>query len=234
MPTVGTGKVMSVNEFAPEEITYLTSLPAVSGVSSGRIRYTEEFRRECMRRYALGDSPVRIFRDAGLSPALIGYKRIERCISRWRTASRPEDDGGADSDASERSAALVADGAAQEELSVASVASVASDLRHDAADRRGTVDRPAPDDRRSVVERGVADAADGSAPLMGLCCEGGDMRDLIILQQVRRIDELERELDRVRAWCRERAGEAVYGEGGVVIGRETGAVRTLDVLVVAN
>ncbi|RSX50935.1 HTH domain-containing protein [Bifidobacterium callimiconis] len=75
---------MRTGEFTQEEITYLRSLRAVARVSNGRIRYTEEFKRECMRRYAAGESPARIFRDAGLDSALIGYKRIERCISRWR------------------------------------------------------------------------------------------------------------------------------------------------------
>nr|WP_236034496.1 MULTISPECIES: hypothetical protein [Bifidobacterium] len=59
-------------------------MPAVDRVSNGRIRYTEAFKRECIRRYAAGDSPARIFHDNGLDSSLIGYKRIERCIARWR------------------------------------------------------------------------------------------------------------------------------------------------------
>ncbi|WP_055427560.1 HTH domain-containing protein [Bifidobacterium aesculapii] len=76
---------MGTGGFTNEEIAYLRSLPAVSRVANGRIRYSEDFRRECMRRYRAGESPVRIFRDAGLDASLIGYKRIERCISRWRS-----------------------------------------------------------------------------------------------------------------------------------------------------
>ena len=53
-------------------------------MSNKRIEYTEEFKRYVMRRYAAGDSPVAIFRAAGLDSALIGYKRIERCIARWK------------------------------------------------------------------------------------------------------------------------------------------------------
>ncbi|EIJ25698.1 hypothetical protein [Bifidobacterium longum] len=30
------------------------------------------------------ESPVRIFREAGLDPRIIGNKRIERCIARWK------------------------------------------------------------------------------------------------------------------------------------------------------
>lgn len=70
--------------FSPEEIRYLKSLPAVAEVTAKRITYTDEFKRYCIRRYNEGASPVRLFRDAGLDPALIGYKRIERCIARWR------------------------------------------------------------------------------------------------------------------------------------------------------
>ena len=29
-----------------------------------------------------------IFREAGLDSAVIGYKRIERCMSRWRARDR--------------------------------------------------------------------------------------------------------------------------------------------------
>lgn len=85
---------MGAGGFTNEEIAYLRSLPAVARVSNGRIRYSEAFRRECMRRYRAGESPVRIFRDAGLDASLIGYKRIERCIARWRTMpDAPETSG---------------------------------------------------------------------------------------------------------------------------------------------
>ena len=43
-----------------------------------------EFRDDCMRRYAEGGSPAAIFREAGLDPKIIGYKRVERCIARWK------------------------------------------------------------------------------------------------------------------------------------------------------
>ncbi|WP_346680962.1 hypothetical protein [Enorma massiliensis] len=37
-----------------------------------------------MERYYAGESPAAIFRETGLDPSLIGYKRIERSIARWR------------------------------------------------------------------------------------------------------------------------------------------------------
>ena len=33
---------------------------------------------------AEGGSPAAIFREAGLDPKIIGYKRVERCIARWK------------------------------------------------------------------------------------------------------------------------------------------------------
>lgn len=75
---------MSRLTFTKEEIAYLYSLPAVSRVVNGRISYSEAFKRECVRQYLLGRSPARVFREAGLDPQLIGYKRVERCMARWR------------------------------------------------------------------------------------------------------------------------------------------------------
>ena len=49
-----------------------------------RITYTDSFKREAVTRYRRGESPVRIFREAGLDPRIIGNKRIERCIARWK------------------------------------------------------------------------------------------------------------------------------------------------------
>lgn len=70
--------------FTAKARKYLNSLPAVKTVSEYRITYSDAFRKDCMRRYAEGGSPAAIFRDAGLDPKLIGYKRVERCIARWR------------------------------------------------------------------------------------------------------------------------------------------------------
>ncbi|MBH8622193.1 hypothetical protein IBC87_08805 [Bifidobacterium adolescentis] len=56
----------------------------MESVTQYRIRYSKEFRDDCMRRYAEGGSPAAIFREAGLDPKIIGYKRVERCIARWK------------------------------------------------------------------------------------------------------------------------------------------------------
>ncbi|OUN89706.1 HTH domain-containing protein [[Collinsella] massiliensis] len=70
--------------FTPQEQAYLASLPAVSSVSENTITYAPQFRASCMDRYYAGESPAEIFRSEGLDPALIGAKRIERCVARWR------------------------------------------------------------------------------------------------------------------------------------------------------
>ena len=68
-----------------ETVNYLRALPEiVRRVQGGRIYYTNSFRTQATARYAMGDRPVDIFRDNGIGPEVIGYKRIERCIARWR------------------------------------------------------------------------------------------------------------------------------------------------------
>ena len=79
---------MRKGKFTAKERAYLLTLHAVESVTQGRIFYTEEFKADCMRRYHEGDSPARIFAEAGLYSDLIGYKRIERCVSRWRESER--------------------------------------------------------------------------------------------------------------------------------------------------
>lgn len=165
---------MTINEFTKDEIEYLRSLRAVSKVTNGRIRYTEEFKRDCMRRYSEGEAPIKIFRDAGLDPVLIGYKRIERCISRWKETEATDD-----------------------------------------SSRGGGT---------SLHDGGVAEHESGYAftPKLRMSVGRRDMRDLLIAQQVRRIDELEHEVDRLR---REYAGRVGCDSinGGAVYGGETGA-----------
>lgn len=78
--------------FSVREVEYLESLPAVERVRSGRIMYAEAFKQEAVRRYLDGESPAEIFRSAGLDSSLIGYKRIERSMARWRRTVQPASD----------------------------------------------------------------------------------------------------------------------------------------------
>ena len=77
---------MTANQglFTLKEAAYLRSLPAVKEVSAARITYSDHFKVECVRRYLKGESARKIFREAGLDPALIGNKRVERCVARWK------------------------------------------------------------------------------------------------------------------------------------------------------
>ena len=47
---------------------------------------TPTLSNRCVIRYLAGESPTKIFREAGLPPELIGYKRIERSVARWKAA----------------------------------------------------------------------------------------------------------------------------------------------------
>ena len=75
-------------ELDEDRRAYLRGLPAVERVSvterGARIIYAPWFIDECIRRYKAGEGPVAIFRSHGLGPDIIGRKRIERCIARWR------------------------------------------------------------------------------------------------------------------------------------------------------
>ena len=68
------------------ELQMLRDLPAVANVSKDRITYSNAFKQVCVIRYLAGESPTKIFREAGLPPELIGYKRIERSVARWKAA----------------------------------------------------------------------------------------------------------------------------------------------------
>lgn len=77
---------MTGGELSSKTRKYLWTLSAVESVTRKRINYSPVFRADCMRRYKNGESPAVIFREAGLDPKIIGYKRVERCISCWKQA----------------------------------------------------------------------------------------------------------------------------------------------------
>lgn len=152
--------------FSPEEVAYLKTLPAVAEATARRITYSEAFKQSCMRRYHAGESPVKLFREAGLDPALIGYKCIERCFARWRKSSGDAMAGSRYDDRLDAASAHV----------LASMQTVTSD--------RSSSQSQAP--LRAITF--PAASRDGSV----------DVRDLMIYQQVRRIDELEQEVGTLR------------------------------------
>ena len=69
---------MGMTGFSDAEMALLSGLDAVAWVTRTRITYKDSFKREAVTRYRRGESPVRIFREAGLDPRIIGNKRIER------------------------------------------------------------------------------------------------------------------------------------------------------------
>ena len=155
--------------FSIREVEYLESLPAVDRVRSGRIVYNDAFKRDCIRRYRNGESPAEIFRSAGLDSALIGYKRIERSIARWK-------------------ATLGDDGARP---TVPSPFIVATGSRWNPSQRRRLNSVSAHPDRRyryvddtaGTVSIGPSESRQPSVP-------DTDTRILIIAQQARRIPEI--------------------------------------------
>lgn len=70
--------------FSEDMQIYLRSLPAVVDCTADRISYASWFRAEAVNRYRNGEGPTKIFRSRGLGPETIGYKRIERCMDRWK------------------------------------------------------------------------------------------------------------------------------------------------------
>lgn len=70
--------------FTDEQMRLLKGNDAISEVSRTRIYYREWFQMQVVMKNRLGMGPTRIFTEAGLPPSLVGYKCIERCMSRWR------------------------------------------------------------------------------------------------------------------------------------------------------
>ena len=165
--------------FSPEEVEYLRSLPVVAEATSRRITYTESFKHNCMRRYHAGESPVELFREAGLDPSLIGYKRIERCFARWRKiACRMGTD---------RLVSVDGNGGV-----VPSASADVAPSAESAEVARSAVSQPVQPTQTTETQSNATLPAPRNADEVPIL-SGGDVRDLLIAQQVRRIDELERE-----------------------------------------
>ena len=54
--------------FSADELQMLRKLPAVANATKDRITYADTFKRVCVIRYLSGESPTKIFREAGLPP----------------------------------------------------------------------------------------------------------------------------------------------------------------------
>ncbi|MBT1182325.1 hypothetical protein JS531_10285 [Bifidobacterium sp. CP2] len=177
-------------DFTDEELSYLNGLSAVHSVSMGRIRYEPAFRDECMRRYLRGESPVTIFREAGLGPEVIGRKRIERCFARWRQQlPKPLQEGIKQS----RWCAAV-DGAAGG--GTAGDTHAAGRQTHTIAERfRTSAASYAAVEGRTVMQDPQALLCEY---FLALTSADTDPRDAVIAQQAQRIGELQREIGRLQ------------------------------------
>lgn len=70
--------------FTNEEMAILQANKNVLRCSSKRVQYTEEFKRESLKKHEQGTKPMQIFKEAGLDVELIGRKAPKWCIERWR------------------------------------------------------------------------------------------------------------------------------------------------------
>ena len=157
--------------FSPEEVEYLRTLPAVVRVTEKRITYSDAFKNACVRRYLAGESPVKLFREAGLDPAVIDYKRIERCFARWREHALNGDNPSTMWNSENNRGGV---------LFSPSNSGVADSPTDKASETAGRPDGVKTEPRAIVFH-----------PRKN---EQVDMRDLMIYQQVRRISELQLEL----------------------------------------
>lgn len=154
-----------MRRFSEQEIRYLKGMPAVENATESRIVYSDQFKDECLRQWRAGESVTKVFRAAGLPPELVGYKRIERAISRWRGSE----------DRIRRQA-------------------------HASGSRSDTFAAPfGGADPAAMAPEAVSWNADAvSDALTGRMTPGFDVRDILIVQQIRRIAELEQQVDALR------------------------------------
>ena len=189
-----------------EELQMLRDLPAVANVSKDRITYSNAFKQVCVIRYLAGESPTKIFREAGLPPELIGYKRIERSVARWKAAVLKSVSGSSDMSNGEIITELVNlyVHAVTRKEQLDDIAGIAN------PDKANIENAPNPLDRANVSGGGgcisadvpvPSDAAAIAVPPAPLSASSGldsETALVIIKQQARRIDELERENESLR------------------------------------
>lgn len=187
-----------------EELQMLRDLPAVANVSKDRITYSNAFKQVCVIRYLAGESPTKIFREAGLPPELIGYKRIERSVARWKVAVLKSVSGSSDMSNGEIITELVNlyVHAVTRKEKLDGIAGIAN------SDKANIGNAPHPLDRANVsggcisadvpVPSDAAAIAVPPAPLSASSGLDSETALVIIKQQARRIDELERENESLR------------------------------------
>lgn len=81
------------HELSERTREYLERMPAVEKAGKTRITYAAWFKKEVLRRYRRGERPSAIFRAYGIGPEIIGHKRVERCMHRWKNSGQAVDVG---------------------------------------------------------------------------------------------------------------------------------------------
>ena len=182
-----------------EELQMLRDLPAVANVSKDRITYSNAFKQVCVIRYLAGESPTKIFREAGLPPELIGYKRIERSVARWKAAVLKSVNGSSNMSNGEIITELVNlyVHAVTRKEKLDDIAGIANPDKANIENAPNSLDG-------GCISADVpvpSDAAAIAVPPAPLSASGGldsETALVIIKQQARRINELERENESLR------------------------------------
>lgn len=189
-----------------EELQMLRDLPAVANVSKDRITYSNAFKQVCVIRYLAGESPTKIFREAGLPPELIGYKRIERSVARWKAAVLKSVNGSSNMSNGEIITELVNlyVHAVTRKEKLDDIAGIANPDKANIENAPNSLDGANVSGGGGCISADVpvpSDAAAIAVPPAPLSASSGldsETALVIIKQQARRINELERENESLR------------------------------------
>jgi transposase len=80
--------MMSKIIFNEHQRQVLESNPNVSSVSDRAIQYTSEFKIQAVKENLAGKGPSEIFIEAGFDLEVIGIKKAQSALNRWRTTYR--------------------------------------------------------------------------------------------------------------------------------------------------
>jgi transposase len=86
--------MMSKIIFNEHQRQVLESNPNVSSVSDRAIQYTSEFKIQAVKENLAGKGPSEIFIEAGFDLEVIGIKKAQSALNRWRTTYRNQGETG--------------------------------------------------------------------------------------------------------------------------------------------
>lgn len=72
--------------FTALEIRQLEANPNVLHISEKAITYSPEFKVKALKAYQQGETPQQIFIEAGFQLSIIGNRKPNECLKRWRAA----------------------------------------------------------------------------------------------------------------------------------------------------